>query len=280
MDYARRQRFAWAEGVQTLYKLRSLAPGDARDHTLDILENSRLYFPSPAEFNDPFDCYPPFDLAGDWRDPQFAQELEQTQSAMIAERGLSEVEVAELRLKEGVPIEKLADTVREFTIRDLRRDTRVLCLAKEHLHPLMWSHYAASHTGICLQFRVTRDGLFGNARRVIYREERQPVLIPLPRQSEDEVADRLGFIKAQFWDYESEYRVIAWPKDEGLRFDEQHRVAFDPELLCGITLGMKISAPDRDLMLSLAVARQPRVPVWQARENRGRFWIEVQPIQK
>jgi hypothetical protein len=73
----RKQRIAWAEGVDTLYKLRSLNVG-AREHTLDIIENSRIYFPSPTQFNDPFDCYPPFDLAGDWRDPKFVEELHLT----------------------------------------------------------------------------------------------------------------------------------------------------------------------------------------------------------
>jgi hypothetical protein len=73
--HARRERFAWVEGVETFYKMRSLTPGATREHTLDIIENSRLYFPSPTEFNDPFDCFPPFDLAGDWRDSKFVQEL-------------------------------------------------------------------------------------------------------------------------------------------------------------------------------------------------------------
>jgi hypothetical protein len=59
LEAARGLRMAWAQGIATLYKLKSLT-GESRDHTLDIIENSRIYFSSPEQFNDPFDCAPPF----------------------------------------------------------------------------------------------------------------------------------------------------------------------------------------------------------------------------
>jgi hypothetical protein len=255
-DYAR-ERLAWAEGVDTLYKLRSLSP-ESREHTLDTIENSRLYFPSPEQFNDPFDCFPPFELGGDWHDPKFVAELEQTQQLMVEENGISQAELDALQAKGGVPSEHLADTIRQYTIGDLRRETRILCLAREHCHPLMWSHYASSHTGICLHLRSGRGDLFGDAKRVLYRDERLPVLIPWKnRQSEDEVVDRLAFEKAAFWSCESEYRILGWPnKGDGPLFDQQHRVAFDPTLLCGITLGMRVSEADRARLLKPGLSDQ------------------------
>ena len=61
-EEARALRFAWALGVDTLYKFRSLA-GPNREHTFDVIENSRILFPGRSQFNDPFDCAPPFTLA-------------------------------------------------------------------------------------------------------------------------------------------------------------------------------------------------------------------------
>jgi hypothetical protein len=193
---------------------------------------------------------------------------------MIAEGHLTEREVADLSAK------RLAALVRQYTIKDLRADTRLQCLAREHRHPLMWSHYAASHTGLCLHFRVARGSLFGLARKVIYCAEREPLLIPLPRQSEDEVTDRLASEKAEFWNYEAEYRIIGHRNsDWGYRFDTRNRVAFPPDLLSGITLGMNIRDDDRDLILRLAAAHQPAVPVWRASESPRQFWIDVERIQ-
>ena len=49
------------------------SPGEAREHTLDVIEHSRVYFSSPTEFNDPFDCFPRLEIRGDW--PEFLEGL-------------------------------------------------------------------------------------------------------------------------------------------------------------------------------------------------------------
>jgi hypothetical protein len=53
----RELRFAYAEGVETLYNFKSLA-GDGRDHVKDIIQNSRLYFSTQDQFNDPSTARP------------------------------------------------------------------------------------------------------------------------------------------------------------------------------------------------------------------------------
>lgn len=279
-ELARSQRAAWAQGIETLYKFRSLAP-ESRDYTLDIIANSRAYFPSPLQFNDPFDCFPPILLAGKTDDPEFVKELERDEAKMMAAAGIGPEEAAALRASQGVPVEKMAEAVRENIVKEIRADTRVLCLTVEQRHPLMWSHYASSHSGICLHFRCGPDNLFGLARQVLYVEERKAVLIPLERQTEDEIVDRLVFEKAKFWKYESEYRVIGHADrkvDWGETFDDAGRVSFPPESLRGITLGMRISDPDRASIIAIAATRKPAIPVWQARESPGRFWIDVERV--
>jgi hypothetical protein len=164
-EFARKERVSWAQDITALYKLRSLAP-HAREHTLGIIESSRVYFPSPLQFNDPFDCFPPFELAGDINDAEFVRELERDEAKMAAEAGISAEQIAEVRAREGVPVEKMAVAVRANTVLALREDTRVLCLGTEQRHPLMWSHYASSHSGNCLHFRCGPENLFGLSREV------------------------------------------------------------------------------------------------------------------
>ena len=49
--------------------------GSGSHQVQDIIENSRLYFSTPDQFNDPLDCSPIFKLAGDLDDTAFLEEL-------------------------------------------------------------------------------------------------------------------------------------------------------------------------------------------------------------
>ena len=256
---AREARCAWAWNIETLFKLRSL-DSEARGYTLDIIENARLYFPSPEQFNDPFDCAPPFQLAGNMNDPSFVEELVREETQMALEGGLTPEALAKMRTSEGVPIEQMAAAARKHTLEALRRGTRILCLSAEQRHPLMWSHYASGHTGISLHFRCGPDNVFGLARSVTYHRDRKPVLLPLNRQTTDEIVERLAFEKAEFWEYEHEYRITDGGPEWEYKFDGSNRISFPPELLCGITLGMRISEHDKRELLAIAAARKPSLP--------------------
>jgi hypothetical protein len=271
-------RFAWKLGVDKLYKFRSL-DGDSKDWTLDIIQNSRLFFARPDQFNDPFDCAPPFALAKDPTDPAFVKELEDDERRMAAESGLTAKQLEQMRVREGVPVEKMAAAVRENTLRQLRDDTRVFCLSAEQCHPLLWSHYADSHKGVCLHFSCGYGTLIGLARQVACKEDREPILIPLQYQTDDQLTDKMVLVKAAFWAYESEFRIIGHTRaDWGHSFDEKGRVSFPPELFCGITLGTRISEDNRAEIVALAAARMPAIPIWQAIEDEGRFWMRVERV--
>ena len=48
---------------------------------------------------------------------------------------------------------------------------RVYCLSEVCNSPLMWSHYAGSHTGICLEFDALAAPFTTSATKVIYRSD-------------------------------------------------------------------------------------------------------------
>jgi hypothetical protein len=62
LDTVTKLRLPWREGHEKLYKFKSLS-GGSKKHILDIFRNSRIYFSTPDEFNDPLDCAPVFTLA-------------------------------------------------------------------------------------------------------------------------------------------------------------------------------------------------------------------------
>jgi hypothetical protein len=196
-------------------------------------------------------------------------ELQEHERAEYAAAGKSPKQLARLRKFKGVDIRRFAAAVTEDVRKKLQAATFIYCLSADQEHPLLWSHYADSHKGVCLHFQSTHGALFGGARAVEYTEERKPVLVPLEyNQSDDDITDAMSRTKAEFWRYEYEYRIIEFGRETRL-------CPFEPRLLCGITLGMQISTRDRKLMLSLAAARNPVIPVYQAEEETEKFWMRI-----
>ncbi|MCU8137862.1 DUF2971 domain-containing protein, partial [Vibrio vulnificus] len=125
---------------------------------------------------------------------------------------------------------------------------KILCLATEHNNLLMWSHYADSHKGICIEYTPFSDeeiaslkeqGIFGgspndrlcivqNARKVEYKsvEAINDYLDLLPNTDQEfmelhaqkqvagqaeeyySMISKALTIKHESWAYENEYRII------------------------------------------------------------------------
>jgi hypothetical protein len=265
-------------GIDTLYKFKGFR-GDDRGFVLDILEHSRLYFSDADQFNDPFDVSPVIALGGDPEDPKFIAELESKERAIMKSKGMSDGDIERYRAEFGEDVAALAPGARDKIRVDLRADARIYCLSAEQCHPLQWSHYADRHHGLCLHFRSARGSLFGLARKVKYFPDRKPILLPLDRQSDDEIVDRMVLIKAGFWDYEREYRIVAHESlDTGAGLVGRF-APFEPECLVGLTVGLRMQADDRRALFEALDRLRPGLPVWQASEDFGRFWINVDRIR-
>ena len=271
-------RFAYAESVETLYKFKSLA-GESRDHIKDIIFNSRLYFSTQDQFNDPLDCAPIFKLAGDPNDPAFLAELRRDEADMIREERMTPERVAKLRASEGVPPEEMAAAITRNVREELRRTLHIFCFSATREPTQLWSHYAGSHAGVCLHFKVVPGEITGLARGIDYVSDRPPVMVPLRYNlSEQEVARRMSLIKAESWRYESEYRILANPEvDWGHRFDG-HYVSFPPELLTAVTLGMRVSPTDREAVRKWARDRNPSLAGWEAYEDPHTFALAFRKV--
>lgn len=74
----------------------------------------------------------------------------------------------------------------------------MICFCKHWHNPLLWSHYAEKHRGMCLGFDVDDRGL----RPVKYVKERSALKMPPTKES----MDILLFTKYRDWKYEEELR--------------------------------------------------------------------------
>jgi hypothetical protein len=274
---ARRQRYAWVLGHDTLYKFKGFQ-GDQRKHVLDVLRYSRVYLSSPDQFNDPYDSAPVIALAGDPRDPTFLAELRRAEDAIIAERKIDAKTVSLMRRRGGQSASALADAVIKSTRHMLVSSTRIFCLSQELLNPLQWAHYANGHRGVALHFSAqTRP--FRLARQVIYRKARRPILIPLGRQSNQSIADRMVFIKGQFWKYEREYRVVAINGVLPGASLKGPYLDFDSGALTAITFGMKMPKRDRNSLLRAIDRYRPALQVYEVAEVKGQFGMTLNRIR-
>lgn len=204
-----------------------------------IILNSLLWAGSPLTFNDPFDCFPVIDFEGSedekvaWAArvaPQFGQSIEQA--------------VAELNFALGNP------TIRTqlSNWRENLSAVRVLSLTDRPDDMLMWAHYADSHRGYCLEFD-SNVLPFSLAYRVKYDAERPTFRIFDPNR--EDLIKRTLLHKADFWQYEGEWRLIG-PAEIG-------PISFPQEALKSVILGAGTLHED-ELELR-RIASERRIPV-------------------
>jgi hypothetical protein len=270
LQVGRELRLAWTFGKTTLYKYMSLADQERRNRVLDVLRNSRVYLSAPSQLNDAADCRPRFELAKPLSDPDFVRELQADEERMIVEQRLTPDEVERLHAQYGVEPERLAEGVTEHTRRELESKTRIYCLSARNTDSGMWGLYAGLN-GVCLHFACHSGSVFGNARGVVYLPTREPILIPIQYNSPNEIADRMAFVKGERWQGEEEYRLVAFDGSlgEDMPLIDDHFVAFAPERLTGITLGMNIDPGHRALLLDAIAARSTPAEVFEAVEGDG-----------
>ncbi len=245
-----------------LYKYRSLA-GDSAGYVKDILTNNRLYWPSPLQFNDPFDCYPIPELpkrrgdraayirgAIERSNPGISQSENRRQFAAMMRDDLAGLEA-----------------ILGPAFRNRVNEMGVCSFAETGESVLMWSHYADSHRGVCLRFKPTiadEEYLVGP---VTYSIER-PVL---DMSSEDMMdwGQKILLTKADYWAYEREWRAFDVLRS-GLH-------PFRPEMLDAVIFGALTSKRDQAAIESWLADRPAPTKLLRARFDQGQFRLHIEP---
>lgn len=203
-----------------LYKYRGFSV-----HSLRLLTQARVYYADPRSFNDPLDCNPTIRVDVD------RPTLERLCYKMLLDAGKCKQEAAdeihnmrylsteygdyetqpdvETYLKEqllGAEIKRLLAA--ELGVKG------VFSLAETWDSPLMWSHYADEHRGLCLEYDTTQMP-HPDMAAVDYRSPRSVKtsdLVAWKLRSEDEAGRRVHntyfFAKSPQWRYEKEWRDI------------------------------------------------------------------------
>ncbi len=169
--------------------------------------------------------------------------------------------------------EKLLDAMTRQMTEKLNALFLIGCLATDPKNRLMWSHYADSHRGFCIEydFNSMKDEVLPFP--IIYSETRP--LIPwkaaidhTQESMEAATADlTLGLLtKDKSWEYENEWRVLL-------------PAANPPDLKVPITaiyLGAHITSENKAIILE--IANNHKIPVKQMKTDRGAYELHAEDI--
>ena len=148
----------------------------------------------------------------------------------------------------------------EGTKEELSKDTGILCFCENWKNPLLWSHYADKHKGICLEFEVSCTAF----KKVDYIQCR----IPWPDNPDKAFMERLLFTKFEDWRYEQEHRVFAELKE---KIDDSYYFDFSEELsLKSVIVGCQSDVTRTEISQALGILSKD-VEVFKAKTNLNLF---------
>lgn len=253
---------------QRLYRYRSLADSGI-ERLRAMVFNAEHYFSSSANFNDPFDCRPVHRLNGS--DEDVTRYLERL-SAKFEPEQTPEQRSAEIASYLADPDcdprrSENQKIVADLFTRSFTDQLGMLCLSTRPDVPLMWSHYADSHAGVCLGFDP-EVSFFALARPVRYTNTR-PCVDPTILSDEQMIEANL-YTKSIDWAYEEEWRIVLESRPGNYKM---HTNA-----LRSIIFGAKVSHANFKEILSWTKMLPQQVEVFKTTFSTSSFELKLQRI--
>jgi hypothetical protein len=250
------------------YKYKTLVSGamERRVKQLrDILVESRLWLSSPLDFNDPFDMTARVIIEGETKElRQRFEQLIAKQSGMLwkKRRKLLDEFMARPRSEWHKAIERShAQNHEEIGVFSFAGDPRSV---------LMWSHYGDNHTGICLQFEVSRDPTTMLGAVPVQYVKDYPIYNWV-KEGGDQLVESLTH-KFEAWKYEGEWRIV-WPGGA------HAYVPFKPAALVGLIFGCRIGDEAASAVQSLLEERRarglPDIRIYRAEKHRSQYSLVI-----
>lgn len=249
-----------------LYKYRSLA-APARPWVERIFSHSELYYASPDEINDPLEFR--FKLSFEATESErrmWAVRTIQRQFGLSAGEASREAIALFQRLDQQPPSPWQSAAESELQ-ENIRRRVAVMSLSEVNDDILMWSHYADSHRGICIEFTASKSTPFFAETVPVEYSDNIPVLSHY-RDTQYEVFRASCLVKAAHWSYEREWRSVEVRAGRGAK-------RFPIEHLTAVILGACISAEHESEVRGWVGRFAPHARIERASLSPGRFGLEI-----
>jgi len=250
-----------------LYRYRP-ASGQNFDRLRKMIVEGEYYFAAPGSLNDPFDCRPIYRLgSNDDAAKQYLQYLFSKFEPNVPEKERSAQIEQLLTNPDSDPRRPENQQFLAAAISILGIDRiGVLCLSASDRTPLMWAHYAESHSGVCLGFDSSMQPL-ARAFPVQYSNTRP--IVDLTVDNHKQALIKTLYSKSNDWCHEQEWRLCDDLHGPGIHL-------IPTSALRQIILGFK--APHDLLREVLAWTRNYPSPIeiHRVRKSMTNFEFEIQ----
>lgn len=250
-----------------LYKYKPIPSADnseEQDRFEDIILRNKLFFASPKNFNDPFDCQIVPNIPND------KKQIFKSYVELLKSSKKKYSESLKLRSEHKNILNKLPNPKQHFEneIKALLKEyMRVFCLSEDGASVPMYAHYANDHRGCCLKFQADK-GFFSAARKVHYNSD-YPSVDYLGSTAEER--SKVLLTKAKCWEYEKEWRLIK----EVSYIETDRHYDFSEHLLVGIILGYRVSEKRKCYIQNLTKQRKSSLTLYQVEPHESKYEMEI-----
>lgn len=235
-----------------------------------ILTERQLYFASPSQFNDPFDCalpfrYDPKDLTDENIFLKY-KEMTESQYPDKAPQDIHEICYREQQEGRLTNPDYWKDYHPQFQ-ENVDKTFGIVSLTSKPDNLLMWSHYANSHQGFCvgLDANLLYQIVGGGIGHVLYNEQ-----FPFTSLFDDtkSVIRHLNTKSEVHWSYEDEYRITKHGYSK-------KTIELPAEVFKEVIIGCKTSEAFQKEILETVVTTMPKAEVYLAKANQEVFKVDV-----
>lgn len=231
---------------------------------LENLKNRTIFFNSPHNFNDPYDCsvipticIPSDDDVDNIRGRYLADP--ETPSAVREQMQRATTQ----RLRQIFM--KSAKDIAAAKIKEFSKVRGISCFSEGCDDLLMWAHYGGNYRGFCLEFDTS---YFPKVMKVRYSAE-MPSFDPVPiLKHELEASDFMSMFssKSLSWAYEKEWRVF--------HAETRTVYSYPSEALTGIYFGPEISQAALEIICLILQGQNETVAFWKGVRSTSKFKVE------
>lgn len=253
------------------YKYRPMNTPELVQRVESIVLHNEIFFAPPPLFNDPFDLKPAFSLDA----PPECQREDYLRLSRKFQPHFSDAQhnkEADSVMAKSLDAENIAGAVAiiQAMYAEVLIRVGVFCVSTKRDDILMWSHYADSHRGVCLEF----DGmarLMAHAQQVNYSRKR----VPINPYADDNMArmEKAMLTKSEHWAYEAEWRLFRHIEGPG-------SVKFCPPNLTGIILGALASQDTLDMVRKWMAQRSSPLAIYRATTSGQDFELQIAPYHR
>jgi len=245
----------------------------------DLLVKNRMYFPSPSQLNDPFECAPRWIYS---RNGEVS--LEDALVTVRVNRGhLPKQEQLEfaMQIVAGSKNPALVAMKKELLtqrLKDILGGTSLKCFSETPTNLQQWAYYGDAHQGMCVGFSFPEPVIYLGADGRPTKAE----LANVEYKDAYPEVDADGDFRNSGW-----LRVAVFTKHQGWSHEREWRMArhipngwqdLPPKCVRQVIVGFRMVSEQRDRLVAFVRQSAPHVDIFTTKPREYEFSLDVVPI--